>query len=477
MNIMSKRAILIWTFCLIPLVLYGQDGYFHDLRVVVDSSGVTHLAYIYNGSITSHCQFASGCDTLYSQVRYFNTRTLTDTSLTSVDTGPSDIHYNDVAPIGNNPPEYAVTGTYQMGFEGYGYFTILKSGVSMGSYFNIDDLITTAKYPNYVFGNFPLMDPSYDGIRTIGIPANTTQGALDTLMNMPEKLDSVKTSFKVVNDFWIFAFSPFRDHVVFGWKGIGGNLYKKDLQSGKIQVSDTESYKVEYSGPVYFDPDSAHIYRLADHNVSSDVDGTRTVIIRSDAFGELGSWEMLPGPAEFQYYSITADPTNSGGLYAYSDDKKSVFYSRDYGDTFEERYTFNNPVEGLFKSVTDGALYVLTKTRLLEIKDARRTILTKIPTDIAQKPVGIPGKTTLSQNYPNPFNPTTVISYQLSRPTHVKLSVYDIRGKLVQVLKNTMQQPGLHNLRINTGQMSSGVYIYQLKTVHTTLSKKMTLIK
>ncbi|CAN5125980.1 hypothetical protein BH23BAC3_BH23BAC3_21840 [soil metagenome] len=41
----------------------------------------------------------------------------------------------------------------------------------------------------------------------------------------------------------------------------------------------------------------------------------------------------------------------------------------------------------------------------------------------------LPKKLSLSQNYPNPFNPTTVISYDISQQTHVRLAVYDLLGR------------------------------------------------
>ena len=44
----------------------------------------------------------------------------------------------------------------------------------------------------------------------------------------------------------------------------------------------------------------------------------------------------------------------------------------------------------------------------------------------------IPQQTSLLANYPNPFNPETWIPYQLSKPADVKLTIYDINGRVVR---------------------------------------------
>jgi hypothetical protein len=78
----------------------------------------------------------------------------------------------------------------------------------------------------------------------------------------------------------------------------------------------------------------------------------------------------------------------------------------------------------------------------------------------------------LYQNYPNPFNPSTKIGYKLKERGYVKLYVYDIKGELVSVLVNQVQEAGYYEVEFNTaagsGQsainksLSSGVYIYQI---------------
>ena len=76
----------------------------------------------------------------------------------------------------------------------------------------------------------------------------------------------------------------------------------------------------------------------------------------------------------------------------------------------------------------------------------------------------------LYQNYPNPFNPSTKIGYKLKERGYVKLYVYDIKGELVSVLVNQVQEAGYYEVEFSatvshSGEvrnLSSGVYIYQI---------------
>ena len=83
----------------------------------------------------------------------------------------------------------------------------------------------------------------------------------------------------------------------------------------------------------------------------------------------------------------------------------------------------------------------------------------------------------LSQNYPNPFNPSTVIKYQLPVNCVVMLKIFDLLGREVQTLINKLESAGNHSAIFNAGNLSSGVYFYQLKAGNFVETKKLLLLK
>ena len=89
----------------------------------------------------------------------------------------------------------------------------------------------------------------------------------------------------------------------------------------------------------------------------------------------------------------------------------------------------------------------------------------------------IPSEFSLAQNYPNPFNPETTIEYSIPVTVNVRLSLYDILGREVQVLVNALQQVGNYSIPFSAGKMASGVYFYRLDAGGKTFTKKMILIK
>jgi hypothetical protein len=89
----------------------------------------------------------------------------------------------------------------------------------------------------------------------------------------------------------------------------------------------------------------------------------------------------------------------------------------------------------------------------------------------------VPSKFSLSQNYPNPFNPTTTIKFDIPKSSEVKISIYDITGKELEVLVNEKLQAGTYQTTWNASNFSSGVYFYRLQTEDFSETKKLILLK
>jgi hypothetical protein len=89
----------------------------------------------------------------------------------------------------------------------------------------------------------------------------------------------------------------------------------------------------------------------------------------------------------------------------------------------------------------------------------------------------IPDLSALHQNYPNPFNSSTVIRFQLRNEDFVTLKVYDVTGRIVDVLLNSKLAPGVYEINWNSVQAASGVYFYEIETSTFSQIRKMSLIK
>ncbi len=91
----------------------------------------------------------------------------------------------------------------------------------------------------------------------------------------------------------------------------------------------------------------------------------------------------------------------------------------------------------------------------------------------------IPDGYKLYQNYPNPFNPKTKIRFTLPKPEKVNITIYDIRGRRIAELIDDLMTEGGHEIEFDSERysISSGVYIYRLRTPSIALVKKSILIK
>ena len=89
----------------------------------------------------------------------------------------------------------------------------------------------------------------------------------------------------------------------------------------------------------------------------------------------------------------------------------------------------------------------------------------------------LPALFKLNQNYPNPFNPITTIEYEMPKNGNVNVSIYNIKGELVEKLIDGYNTTGKYSIQWNPKNISSGQYFYQISVDDFVQTKKMVLLK
>jgi len=90
----------------------------------------------------------------------------------------------------------------------------------------------------------------------------------------------------------------------------------------------------------------------------------------------------------------------------------------------------------------------------------------------------MPNEFSISPAYPNPFNPEINILFELNRTDRISISVYDIKGQIVEIITNNIFKSGFHNVQWNAENFPSGIYFIQLEnSLHEILNTKVTLVK
>ena len=122
----------------------------------------------------------------------------------------------------------------------------------------------------------------------------------------------------------------------------------------------------------------------------------------------------------------------------------------------------------------NGKDYILEGSGEITIPSAERFTL--------ELEVVIPATFTLHQNFPNPFNPITILRYDLPEDKSVMLTVYDMLGRVIVRLVNTVQEAGFKSVQWDATDsmgrlVSAGVYLYQIQAGEFVQTRKMVLLK
>jgi len=90
----------------------------------------------------------------------------------------------------------------------------------------------------------------------------------------------------------------------------------------------------------------------------------------------------------------------------------------------------------------------------------------------------IPASLSLEQNYPNPFDYSTMISFNIPKPSNVNISIYDISGRKVATVLDKYMNEGSYKMDVipqsDSGSLlQNGIYILCLSTEYDSATIKM----
>lgn len=89
----------------------------------------------------------------------------------------------------------------------------------------------------------------------------------------------------------------------------------------------------------------------------------------------------------------------------------------------------------------------------------------------------MPDNSILIQNYPNPFNSITNIFYIIPTKSDINISIYDIKGNIVQTLYDGPQNEGNYHIKWSAQNISAGIYFIKIAANNYNSVKKCLLIK
>lgn len=174
------------------------------------------------------------------------------------------------------------------------------------------------------------------------------------------------------------------------------------------------------------------------------------------------SIEIFPNPdASFTYIlnEKTAQFTNL--------DSNFHDYMWDFGDG--NTSTLQNPSH----TYANSGAYQVTLTVTTE-NDCERTFTSTVT--IQPDGVEIPGLQNFSI-YPNPFRDNAVIEFDLVEPSSVRLEVFDMMGRSLEVLTSTDLNSGSHKFVLNDDAYRTTASVYQVRYTVNGISKTERLVK
>jgi hypothetical protein len=201
-----------------------------------------------------------------------------------------------------------------------------------------------------------------------------------------------------------------------------------------------------------------------------------TIAVNGDENNQLPlvmSWS-IPSINPMADDGIYPDDTAGDGIYA-----KSIIFPDSSNRYVEYKYLFNSTYECTTqanRSFHISELFdAIGNPQILDLAFFNTCWI-----DVTEETPTLPFE--LKQNFPNPFNPVTTITFSVPERGRAVLSVYNVKGELVQTLVDDVVSAGEVSVTWDATdrygrQISSGVYFYRLRVGDLEMSRKMILLR
>ncbi len=206
----------------------------------------------------------------------------------------------------------------------------------------------------------------------------------------------------------------------------------------------------------------------------------KTLVLKNQSKGDYLSVEWNMGDGTISKEIHPKHTYSKPGMYSFS---LTIANEEGCSETFEGKvYIFdlkNNvkeeeSVEPTEETVTPSVIAENNNTttqNIAQIAEAKNDEQLKIDNSVMVSASYL----THLNNYPNPFSDRTTISFDLEERAKVALSVYDISGRLVQLLANEEMLQGTQSFEFERQTLASGAYFVKATVAEQTYTRKMVI--
>lgn len=226
-------------------------------------------------------------------------------------------------------------------------------------------------------------------------------------------------------------------------------------------------------GSIYSQP-----YNLATDNTCDGARSYRLIRVSGSTLTPIASLSAGSGG---QNLTVAYAPSNNG-----TSNSVTATLDNNQSQRFEHALVkFEMPSGNMFE-VTGGDIELIDNTGLNTIVhvgvNLQANSLQTVTCSLSVTGVEMPNAVVLNQNHPNPFNPSTTISYYLPDNCHTMLTIHDMRGHQIALLRDENQVDGEYEVQwdgkdSNGAAVASGSYIAKLVAGNQTRQMRMVLVR